>query len=273
LQTILAAHPRITEDFAVPIQVIGLEETNPWRIGRAAYWPDVARSQPRFTRPSWHYQLGATLAVGDNVNVPKTPGPVPESATLDTENLHIAQAVELCRKILRDKTQPVSDRALAICWLAHLVGDAHQPCHAGSLYFAGIFPEGDRGANWIPTKQGDNLHFLWDGLLGQQFDAGDVRRRARTIASESQLWSDAAGAAQKERGLDPLTWLAESSEYGRSHVYTPEILTAVEAAARASQRLPMLDLSEGYLKAAGEVARIRAAFAGHRLAAILREGL
>ena len=273
LQTILAAHPRITEDFVPPIQVIGPEETNLWRIGRAAYWPDVARSQPKFTRPNWHFQLGATLAVGAPVNVPKISGAVPESATLDTENLHIAQAVELCRKVLRDKTRPNSDRALAICWLAHLVGDAHQPCHSGSLYFAGIFPDGDRGANFIPTKQSENLHFLWDGLLGQQFDAGDVRHRSRTIVSESQLWSDAAKAAQKDGGLDPLTWLAESSEYGRSHVYTREVLSAVEAATRASQKLEMIELSEGYLQGAGEVARIRAAFAAHRLAAILRQGL
>jgi hypothetical protein len=273
LQTILAAHPRIAEDFMPPMNVSGPEETNLWRIGRAAYWPDVARSQPKFTRPNWHYQLGATLTVGENVNVPKTPGAVPESATLDTENLHIAQAVELCRTVLRDKTRPLSDRALAICWLAHLVGDAHQPCHAGSLYFAGLFPEGDRGANFIPTKQSDNLHFLWDGLLGAQFDAGDVRRRARTIASESQLWGDATRAAQKEGGLNPLTWLAESGEFGRSHVYAPEILTAVESAARESRRLEMIDLSESYLKAAGEAARIRAAFAAHRLAAVLREGL
>jgi hypothetical protein len=272
LQTILQSHPRFAEDFVTPMNVMGREEEQLWRIGRATYWPDVARSQPKFTRPNWHYQLGATLKVGDQINVPAAPGPFPQTATLDTENLHIAQAVELCRKVLRDKTAVSSDRALAICWLGHLVGDAHQPCHSGSLYFAGVFPDGDRGANLIPTKQQENLHFLWDALLGPQFDAGDVSRRARTIAADQQLWTDAKKAAQQERGLNPLTWLAESSEYGRSHVYAPEVLSAVEMAARTSQKLEMLDLSEAYLKAAGEVARIRVAFAAHRLAAILREG-
>ena len=273
LQRLLSAHPRISEDFISPINVVGPEEINLWRIGRAAYWPDIARSQPQFTRPTWHYQLGATLAIGSKVNVPQTPGEVPESATLDSENLHIAQAVQLCRRVLRDKSKSDSDRALAICWLAHLVGDAHQPCHAGSLYFADIFSDGDRGANLIPTKQGENLHFFWDGILGPKFDAEDIRRRARTISQEGQLWSDSMTAAQKDSGLNPLTWLAESSEYGRSHVYTTEILSAVEAAARESLKLEMLDLSESYVKAASEVANLRAAFAAHRLALILREGL
>lgn len=273
LQSILNAHPRIAEDFIPPPNVTGSDEVNLWRIGRAAYWPDVARSQPTFTRPNWHYQLGATLVVGEKVTVPKTPGPLPETATLETETLHIAQAIELCRKVFRDKTKSNSDRALAICWLGHLVGDSHQPCHAGSLYYAGVFPEGDRGANFIPTKQADNLHFLWDGLLGPQFDAGDVRRRARTISSDRQLWRDATNASVKTGGLDPLNWLEESGNYGRSHVYAPEVLIAVKAAAESAQKVEMIDLSEAYLKAAGEVATIRAAFAAHRLAKILEEGL
>ena len=29
--------------------------------------------------------------------------------------------------------------------------DAHQPCHAGSLYAESVFPEGDRGANTTIT--------------------------------------------------------------------------------------------------------------------------
>ncbi|WP_010588245.1 S1/P1 nuclease [Schlesneria paludicola] len=273
-RTVLAAHPRFAVDFVLPANVNGEFEAMEWRIGRAGYWPDVARSQPAFDRPSWHYQLGATLVVGTVENVPPNPGPLPEGATLDSANLHLAQAVALSRNVLHDKTQPAADRAVALCWLIHLAGDAHQPCHAGSLYRPVVFPNGDRGANWIPTKQVGNLHALWDSLLGQQFDAGDIRRRVREIQIDQPLVESAQIATNDPDGLDPLRWLKESAEFGRSHVYTEEVLAAVEAAVtREGHRLEMIDLPEQYLKAAGRVARQRAAFAGFRLAAMLKKDL
>lgn len=98
-----------------------------------------------------------------SVEGPKKLGPLPEDATLATKDLYIAQALELCTKVLAGKSQPDSDRAIAVCWIAHLVADAHQPCHAGSLYALDLFPDGDRGANSIKTKQSKNMHALWDG--------------------------------------------------------------------------------------------------------------
>ena len=56
----LAEHPRYGEDFTPPQKV---RDAVRWRIGRAGYWPDVARSQPKYNRPTWHYQLGATLVI------------------------------------------------------------------------------------------------------------------------------------------------------------------------------------------------------------------
>ncbi len=283
LQAILREHPRFKEDFTPSgsksnnpqdAKPVTPEERERWVIGRAGYWPDVARSQPNYNRPTWHYQLGATLTIGDPPNVPKNPGPAPADATLETQELHIAQAVEVCRAVLRDKTRSTSDRAIAICWLVHLVGDAHQPCHAGSLYVAGAFSEGDRGANSIPTKQSKNLHALWDGLLGSQYDAGDIRRRCEVIREDRVRWTNAAAAAKKENGLNPLTWLSESAEVGRSHVYTPEVLEPVQAVARGlTTTVAVTELSDGYLTSAGDVARKQAALAGHRLALILSQDL
>jgi hypothetical protein len=274
VQQLLQAHPRLIEDFASPVPQASQVDLERWRIGRAGYWPDVARSNPDYNRPNWHYQLGATLVIGKPDNVPKTPGPAPDSAALQTPELHIAQAVEVCRRVLRDPQSSASDKSLTICWLAHLVGDAHQPCHAGSLYVAGVFPEGDRGANLIHTRQAKNLHALWDSLLGDRYDAGDIRRRCEVIRSNTDHWKKAALDAGKSDGLDPLIWLAESSEFGRSHVYTPEVLGPVDAVARQlTPKLEVIELSEDYLKAAGELARLRAAHAAHRLALILSQDL
>ena len=85
---ILKAHPCFEQDFKLPSKVRNADEL---LIGRAGYWPDVARSQPQYNRPNWHYQLGTCLNVG-NVEPPKIPGPLPADATLATRDLYIAQA-------------------------------------------------------------------------------------------------------------------------------------------------------------------------------------
>jgi hypothetical protein len=153
LLDVLKKHPRFAEDFVPPEKLANDEERTRWLVGRAGYWPDVARKQPKYHRSTWHYELGPTIVLGqaDTLEVPDRPGPLPLDATLESQDLYLSQAVELCRKVLSDKSKPAGDRAIALCWIAHLVGDAHQPCHAGSLYMEKVFVEedGDRGANRI----------------------------------------------------------------------------------------------------------------------------
>ncbi len=166
LLSILDKHPRFAEDFAPPSNLPNENEATRWRVGRIGYWPDIARRQPTFHRSTWHYELGHSLVIGEasTMKVPTRPGPLPSNATLQTQELYISQALGLCTKVLADSSQPDSDRAVALCWIAHLVADAHQPCHAGSLYMEKVFVEqdGDRGANSILTKQKKNMHALWD---------------------------------------------------------------------------------------------------------------
>jgi hypothetical protein len=76
--------------------------------------------------------------------------------------------------ILADRRAPLPRRAVALAWVAHLVGDIHQPLHAGQLQ--------DRGGNlacvaWMGepsqhihsdgkiTCSGANLHAVWDSKL------------------------------------------------------------------------------------------------------------
>lgn len=173
----------------------------------------------------------------------------------------------LCRRIFNDQQAQPGDRAIALCWLAHLVGDAHQPCHAGSLYAAGLFPEGDRGANSIPTRQKNNMHALWDGLLGGAYSEGAMNRRVKEIADSAEIETANADA------LDPLVWLAESREAAIAHAYTHEVMGPIEATMKEGGDLPEIYFSEGYLQQAGKLSQLRAAAAGKRLAAIWKEGL
>jgi hypothetical protein len=269
--TILGRHPRYREDFTPPDGLPTDRDRVLWQVGRAGYWPDIARRYPQYHRSTWHYELGPALVLGNRagITIPDRPGPVPEAATLETQELHISQAIRLASRTLGDTSSPAADRALALCWLAHLVGDAHQPCHAGSLYAEGVFTEadGDRGANRIPTKQRRNLHALWDGLLGEDFSLSTQRRQLVEIRTDSRRLEEGQRAITGPGRLDPLIWLEESRSASVQHVYTPEVLATVQRVARGLVAEPeQIELSETYLKNAGQVAQRRAVEAGYRLA-------
>jgi S1/P1 Nuclease len=271
-------HPRFSQDFTPPKGLPNEDENRNWRVGRAGYWPDVARSQPEFNRPTWHYELGAALAIGDAATVkpPERPGPLPTDATMKTQELHISQALELCKKTLANKSKPDSDRALAICWLAHLVADSHQPCHAGSLYMEKVFTEadGDRGANRILLKQRGNLHALWDQLLGEKFTLNGTNKRIAEITADADLVDKAKQSIETAQGLDPQIWLAESRKSAIENVYTPEVLDSLRLVSRGIVKKPEpIELSELYLKNAGRVAQVRAIEAAYRLAETWRSSL
>ncbi|MFN3192754.1 MAG: S1/P1 nuclease [Aureliella sp.] len=267
LLSLLKSHPFYSQDFTPPA---GIRDINAWRIGRAGYWADVARAYEDFNRPTWHYQLGATLAIGQ-VSVPRDPVDAPGGASLQTQELHVVQAIGLCRRVLWDATAPKRDRALALCWLCHLVADIHQPCHAGSLYVAGLFPEGDRGANWIGTVQGENMHALWDSLLGKQFDEGDLSRRREKITRVHQNELPTA-AVLREGANQPMLIVKECRRLARLRVYDAEVLKAIRSAPRNEPEFRLrIKLSDNYLKAAGRAAQLQALLAAKRLAIILSE--
>ncbi|QDU87932.1 S1/P1 Nuclease [Pirellulimonas nuda] len=270
IRTILAAHPRFVEDFTPPAKI---ENADRWRIGRAGYWPDVARKQPKYNRPTWHYQLGATLVLGEVANVPADPGPLPADATLDTKDLYVLQAIILCQNVLSNADADPGDRAIALCWLAHLTADILQPCHAGSLYVEGVFPEGDRRASEIKTQQAGNLHALWDQLLGSRFDEGDVDRRIREIQD-----MEPAEGPLPSRTMPIVMQLASVASLSRNvatiAVYEPEVLSPIRAVQRGDlAEVPKIKLTDKYLARAGHVAQVMSKEAARFLALAWREAL
>ena len=270
---ILCKHPRYSDDFAPPKGLPNEQEEQRWRVGRVGYWPDVARNQPRYNRPTWHYELGASLEIGDKLklNVPNAPGSLPVDANLDTQGLYASQVITLCSNVLADKSNSPTDRAIALCWIGHLVADVHQPCHAGSLYMEDVFIEsdGDRGGNRIMVKQGNNMHALWDGLLGRGFDRADTRRRIFEITNDKEL---VAEVKHEGEWMLPQTWLAESRTAATRYVYTQDVLDNLKVSIGTQKGNP-ISLDEAYLKMAGRVAQKRAIQAAHRLAEQWRQGL
>ncbi len=266
---LLQAHPDYSRIAAYDGQLDFLRDQT---IGKAAYWPDVARSSAEWNRPTWHYQLGATEVIGRVDGVPDFPGALPADANLRTQELYIQQAVELCVATLKEPDSEPSDKALALSWLLHLIADGHQPCHAGSLYVEKVFPEGDRGANSIQVEQGGNLHALWDGLLGRSFDRSKIYAEIQALREESERLSasglDLGGAESIYSGR----WLEESRRAAQKYVYDWKLRIKISSAQRTgAPSLEKLDLPEVYLEDAGKVARTRAMLAGIRLAAVLND--
>jgi hypothetical protein len=268
----LRRHPRFDDDFAkkMPADVDGADKATQdrWIFQQAGVWPDLARGlkgedRKRFDRPSWHYvnfpiyvDRSDRRALAINVNTS-------DKLDRDEGDWNILQAIKHCQAVLRDKRTPPSEKALAYCWLFHLVGDSHQPLHSCAL-FSARFPKGDRGGNSIPLTRGDNLHALWDNLLGRQHYLRNVDKAVAELKGEQyrDVWESG-----KER--NPRRWIAESHKLAQDFAYDDAILEVVRRAT-PQQPLEKIELSDEYLKAAGEHARRRIVAAGVRLADILQ---
>jgi S1/P1 Nuclease len=118
-------------------------------------WPDEIRFYPEFkdTAP-WHY-----------VNTPSGLSHDAYIQAVKTQtNANAYSALETQLRILGDESKPQAERAAALKYVVHIVGDIHQPMHTGHAE--------DKGGNDIKLKyrgKDTNLHSLWDsGLIDYQ---------------------------------------------------------------------------------------------------------
>lgn len=116
-------------------------------MAEAANWPDEMRSDPdafwRKTSQTYHY-----------INLP-------DGVTYeDSEKNPAGDALTALAKYTADVTSkelPLAERQLALRFIIHIVGDLHQPLHAGRAE--------DWGGNRIDVvwfEEMSNLHKVWD---------------------------------------------------------------------------------------------------------------
>jgi hypothetical protein len=295
LVELLRQHPRFQQDF-VPSMPAGLSDAAQarWIFAFAASWPDVARNQPEYHHGSWHWinypltlkrdgalstcaeakadfpasvqRVHRALAARAQKN-PGGPPPPPAAPASEPAKDSLLDALPRQRARLQDASAPAAERALALSWVLHLVGDAHQPLHAVALFTPRLFETGDRGGNELVTKAHGSLHVVWDGALGgdEPFEAAE--HNARALAADRTL--DAARASAKQRP-ELARWLEEDCALARSHVYVPAVLAAVQAfEASGKAGKPELELPPAYFADATKRSRERSVQAGVRLAAWL----
>lgn len=186
------------------------------------------------------------------------------AANTPADQYNVLQAIQYRQATLNGDTGPET-KAVAYCWLFHLVGDIHQPTRSTALFNVARFPEGDRGGNEIPVTKGKNLHSLWDNLLGRQYYMKDVAKAVAELTDRGRS-GDVRDSAAKE--LNPVKWAEESHKMCEEVVYSKAILKAVEGRPKGQELVP-IELTDDYLKQAGQLARERVLAAGVRLGVLL----
>jgi hypothetical protein len=170
-------------------KLLGTPQCKAGTLDDASVWADCIKGikNPDGTRKfasteAWHYQ---------DVNICQ---PFDLVTPCKDGNCVSAQIVRDA-KLLKNPKTPTADRVRALAFLIHLVGDLHQPLHAGE--------KGDKGGNDVKASYGIdagrrlNLHSIWDGLLAERaISTGPslVRRypaavRAKVTAGSVEDWS------------------------------------------------------------------------------------
>ncbi len=280
LLEILQQHPRYQQDFIdqMPASIArGSDEDRfEWLLGQAAFWPDIARGladedRERYNRASWHYIDGAWLRGQANVqgNTYIGVAPLPDFAGQlsheeeDADN--VMNALDYNAALLGDEQAPGPRRAIALCWVLHLIGDIHQPLHTGSLFSATRFASGDRGGNGIETDEG-NLHARWDRALRSEGVSQSL------AAALSQHGETLASMSEQDDG-DWSLWMHESRALLLNTVYTEEMKSEIARSDDSGGRLPEFTLDDDYVQTMKYHARMRLALAGRRLALWFDENL
>jgi hypothetical protein len=146
----------------------------------AARWPDDMRGTS-FHHETWHYiNYAYRPGGGSGPSVISTPGDV-----------YIEDAFKSNLATASDTTASDSDRAIALCWVLHLMGDAHQPLHTTALVNL-KYPQGDRGGNSFLVKKAAGqstvkLHGLWDDAVITNDKIAPVNSRANGLLTRSDL--------------------------------------------------------------------------------------
>jgi hypothetical protein len=230
---------------------------------QAARWADDARDNRVFYPPDLQFDKL------HYINLPFLPKEQPDGVkNAPPDDNNILRGFLDKRSVVTGNGKD-DDRAVALCWVFHLVGDVHQPLHTTSLFTA-QFPTGDRGGTrfYILAKEGSepiHLHKYWDDLIIGSAGFQDVRNKATALR------------LRKEFAKEKLTELAvadfqqwavkESFPLAKEAVYRDGKLEGSPTKAEAPT------LPADYAKTVQPIAERRAVLAGYRLAAVLRKAL
>lgn len=251
---LMAQHPD-RGSFEVAINGARDEERLRRVFTEMARWPDDVRGGA-YDHPTWHY---ASQPIVD-------PSHPTAAAPADAFAGSAVEAFALNAKVAGDVRAPAAERAVALCWIFHLVGDIHQPLHAADWY-SSRYPQGDQGGNrqYVldpQTRQPVSLHGYWDGVISRSGEAGPAFERSRELRAKyprSRFTEIAATPSVN----DFVAWAVESNALARSQAYGSTLSTS-----STPEKAPAL--SAAYVADSTAIAERQVTLAGYRLADWLR---
>jgi len=247
IEGLLAQHPDHAR-FESALAGLEGEERARRLFALIARWPDDIRAT-RWNHTHWHHQLH--VVVGWKAFRGLRPG---EADHAFRHNL----------RILRNERASAADRAIALCWIFHIVGDMHQPLHAGHRqdeHFPLTDFAGSKG--WV-RKSADSapetFHYFWDLAADR---AGDDFAGAASIAA-----AVSADPPQVEEGPADFrtayrAWVKESEQIAADSAYPGAMGEEGTRPEKAGI------LSPEYILQARGIAEKRIGQAGERLAGLL----
>lgn len=223
------------------------------RLADVATWADDYRDDNSQTG-LWHYVDIARDATSyqRERDCPAQVGAKP--AQVNRVRDCIVDRILYHQRRLADPLLDRSDRAIALKFLVHFVGDLHQPMHAmgdargGNDVTVNVFGSATCGTGTNPPPC--NLHGVWDSTLiaRRQLNDAQYATALETRIKQARLTTRAGGT--------PADWANES-----------------HALARAAWLTPGAAVNEAYYQAQIVVIDDRLAIAGLRLATALNQSL
>ena len=166
-------------------------------------WADQVRGTTHQHTAPWHY-------TGQERNDPVID---PEDCA---DNGCVISAINMHARELVDSSNSDEERLEALKFLAHWIGDIHQPLH--------VSINGDRGGNDIPVlwrgERHTNLHRVWDSeiildYMSETWPWAPAQERVAYFADELAAEIPLSGS-QVFTSVDPLGWAQESHDIVRS---------------------------------------------------------
>jgi nuclease S1 len=242
----------------------------------ASSWPDDIRKVRPNTGP-WHY-----------IDIPRGVRKGPLAPYCPPATSCVVSALDAQIRVLKDPHASAKDRADALRFIVHFVGDMHQPLHdttnddmGGNCVPVEFFGQRPKETNSQYQSFSPNLHAIWDVGIIDHFDHGDSPQQ---VAKELEQKFHAQIAVWDKQPINFTAWvweghaLADSVAYGKlPHPIPVEAPKPVSSCADGNVGLRMLgyheDLGVAYESAAAPVVQLQLAKAGARLAAVLNQVL
>jgi hypothetical protein len=258
----LEKHPWYANEWQARLQDAPIPDHGLVLFMEAARWPDELRiSDRQYHRGPWYY-----------INWPFKPEGQPASVQIkEPDPVNIVTALAENEHMVRKETDP-KQKAIALAWLFHPVGDIHQPLHTAQLLTVD-YPQGDRGGNEIcvrVTQAGQlmDLHRFWDGVITSSSNVTRLRNEATALRNRQEFQRSQL-TELASTGFE--SWAKESFEIATKITYRNGgrigILKAGAMDCTMVTAAPVLPV--GYVVSASRIAGRRIILAGYRLADLL----